>query len=134
MRTLMTIILLGLSTACIVGGVAWPYLQRWYAGRTVYAVTTRRALAWVCDYFGKVSLVTYEPADMVKMSRTDIKKGDDGIGNLIFGVTVRTRNTKDGIVRSYRSYGFFLVHRPMVVERLLREHLIDPFIDASYDD
>ncbi|HYT93745.1 MAG TPA: hypothetical protein VEL76_33810 [Gemmataceae bacterium] len=132
--TIMALILGGGIAGCVVFGIAWPYLQRWYAGRTVYAVTTKRALAWVCNYFGKTSLVSYQPADMVKLSRSDIKKGDDGIGHLVFGVTVRTTRTSDGIIRSYRSYGFFLVHRPLVVERLLREYLIDPFIDAAYDD
>jgi hypothetical protein len=116
-----------------VAGVAWPYLQRWYATRVVYAVTTRRALSWNPNYFGKVSLSEYEPEDIAKLYRTDITPGPDGVGNIIFGVTARRKKTREGVEITYRRYGFFLLRGAADVERILRETLVDPYLDALYE-
>jgi hypothetical protein len=130
----ITAVLLGVFFLGLIGlGVAAPYLNRWRMGKTFYAFTTKRALAWDCGWVGKVALNVYEPADMATLSRQNLTRGDDGVGNLIFGVKVQTKKTREGTVRRYRRYGFFLVPRAAEVEKMLREVLVDPFLDKLYE-
>src|SRR5262245_19771241 len=89
-----------LIVALVVAGTVIPFGTRWYKRLTAYAVTTRRALAWVPDWFGKVKHVRYDPTDLVKLYRKDIAKSEGGVGDLIFGAFTRDRKTKEGIVRT----------------------------------
>jgi hypothetical protein len=131
--TLVFIGLLLAALASAAAGIAWPFLRRWYATLVVYAVTSKRALSWGPNYFGKVSLNEYEPEDMAKLYRTEITPGPDGVGNIIFGVSARRKKTREGIEVSYHRYGFFLLRRAAQVEKLLREALVDPYLDALYE-
>jgi hypothetical protein len=130
----LTLVGMGLAAAgCVAGGVAWPFLARWYAGRVVYAVTSRRALAWESDWFGKPSLKVYKPADIANLYRVDVTRDADGVGNLVFGVEVERKKKDDGYVEVRKRYGFFHIKGAAVVERLLREHLLDTYLDRLYE-
>jgi hypothetical protein len=133
MGMMVVVILGGMFLGTVGLGIATPYANRWRMGKTFYAFTTKRALAWNCTWGGKIVLNTYDPADMAKLYRQNISGGDDGVGNLIFGVSVQTKKTREGNVQTYRRYGFFLVPRAATVEKLLRETLLDPFLDKLYE-
>ena len=109
-------------------------MKRWYKRLTTYAVTTKRALAWVPDWFGKIKFVSYDPGDMAKLYRVEIAKSEGGVGNLIFGSFVKEKKTKEGIERSTYIYGFWLVPRAAHVEKLIREHLVDPLLDRLNEE
>jgi hypothetical protein len=133
---IIAVVLLVLLILALLGaGFAAPYLNRWRMGKTFYAFTTKRALAWNCTWGGKVVHNAYDPADLAKLYRQNLTytSGDDGVGNLIFGVKVRTRETTEGTMRIVTRYGFFLVPRAAEVEKLLRETLVDPFMDKLYE-
>jgi hypothetical protein len=127
---LLLIAIVGLTAA----GFVIPYGTRWYKRRTTYAATTRRALAWVPDWFGKIKFVTYDPADLVKLYRVEIARSEGGVGHLIFGSFTKRKKTKEGIELTTYVYGFWLVPRAAHVEKLLREHLVDPLLDKLYEE
>jgi hypothetical protein len=133
--TIALVFLVLFILALIGGGIAFPYLNRWRMGKTFYAFTTKRALAWNCTWGGQIVRNSYEPADMAKLHRQNLTytSSDDGVGNLIFGAKVRTRQTAQGTVNIISRYGFFLVPRAGEVEKLLRETLVDPFMDKLYE-
>jgi hypothetical protein len=60
---------------------AAPYLNRWRMGKVVYAVTTRRALAWNSNWAGQLTLCTCGPSDMAGRSLRDVWGGPEGVGN-----------------------------------------------------
>jgi hypothetical protein len=125
--------LVGAAFAAV--GLLWPFLSRGWARRTVYAITTGRALDWSCDVIGRVSLTPYEPAELAGLYLQPITRGPSGVGNLIFSAYVATRKTREGTEYTNRiiRHGFFLVPHAAAVERLLRETLIDPFLDALHE-
>jgi hypothetical protein len=127
---LLLTVIVGLTAA----GAAIPYATRWYKQRTAYAATTRRALAWVPDWFGKIKQVTYDAADLVKLYRVDVARSEGGVGNLIFGSFVKRKKTRDGIEERTYIYGFWLVPRAAHVEKLLREHIVDPLLDRLNEE
>jgi hypothetical protein len=132
----ITLIALGLFVAGFTGfGLAWPFVARWRAGRTFYAITTERAMAWYCNLFGRMSLLIFEPVALAGFFRQDITAGPDGVGHLIFGSRRVTRKTRHGRELTNRiiRYGFFNIHRVVAVERLLRDTLVDPFLDRLYE-
>src|SRR5262249_42094989 len=56
-------VLLGLIAAgFLVCAFALPLVLRWRTGRSFYAFTTKRVLAWPCDWLGRARLVVYEPS------------------------------------------------------------------------
>jgi hypothetical protein len=117
-------------------GLAWPFLARRRAERTVYAFSDRRALAWDSSFLlGRVKHVVYDPAELSGLQLTPITGGADAVGNLIFAARAVTRQTSKG--REYtgaiRLLGFFYVRRAAEVERLMREELIDPYTDKLYE-
>lgn len=132
--TLFTVILGGGGLGCLAAGIIWPYYRRWLTNKVVYAVTTKRALAWLPDYFGKIRLFTYDGSDMPKLYRSDVTQGPDGVGSLVFGTVVKKRQTREGTVRSYYSYGFFLIRGAARVEKLLRDTLVEPYLEKMYDE
>jgi hypothetical protein len=120
------------AAAFIVAGVAFPFLYRKVYERTTYAFTDRRALAWESDLLGRGGLKVYEPAELVKMYCPRVS--GKGVGSLIFGTRPITRRTVHGTVQTgVRPYGFFYVPRAREVEKLMLEHLIDPFTDKLYE-
>ncbi len=127
------LILGAIGLAAAGGAAAAPYLNRWRMRKVFYAFTTKRALVWDCSWSGKVTLSTYDPADLAKTYRQTLSRQDDGVGSVVFGVTVRTRQTARGTVQTYTRHGFMLIPRAATVEKLLRATLIDPFLDKLYE-
>jgi hypothetical protein len=125
--------------ACAAGFLAlslvWPFLARRRAARTVYAFSNRRALAWESSLLGRVRHVVYDPAELTGLQRLAVTGGADAVGNLIFAARAVVRKTSKG--REYtgavRFLGFFHVRRAAEVEQLMREELIDPFLEQVYD-
>jgi hypothetical protein len=121
------LILVGIAAAA-------PYLNRWRMEKIVYAITTKRALVWNSNWVGKLTLSTYGPADMGGLSLRGVWGGGEGVGNLIF--FSRAKNRKVDLqsgVRSLTHYGFLLVPRAAEVEKILRETLLDPYMDKLYE-
>jgi hypothetical protein len=127
------LILGAIFLAALGGAIAAPYANRWRMSKVFYAFTTKRALAWNCAWSGKIALNVYEPADMAKLYRQNLSRGEDGVGNLIFGVSVQTKKTREGNVQTFTRYGFFMIPRAATVEKMLRETLLDPFLDKLYE-
>jgi hypothetical protein len=122
-------VVLGLVVLGLVGaGVAAPHYQRWRYGKTYYAFTNRRALAWTCDLLGQVKLKTYPPAALGGLR---CMAGATGLGSLMFGTQQIKR--KDGQVAGVIFHGFFYIRNASAVEKLMRERLIDPFMDRLYE-
>jgi hypothetical protein len=131
----VVLILLLIGIAGLTGaGFVIPFGTRWYKRRTTYAASTKRALAWVPNWFGKIQFVTYDAADMAKLYRVEIAKSEGGVGNLIFGSFIKKKKTKDGYVETTYIYGFWLVPGVARVEKLLREHLVDPLLDKLHEE
>jgi hypothetical protein len=110
-------------------GVAAPFYQRWRYGKTVYAFTNQRALAWACDLLGRVKLKTYPPSALGSMQCT---ARTSGLGSLIFGTQQIKR--KDGQAVGVVFHGFFYIRNALAVEKLMHQRLIDPFMDKVYDE
>jgi hypothetical protein len=108
-------------------------LYRWkMAERSCYALTNRRALVFRQGLFGPAQ-ESYSPAAVARMQRRDcwLSAGD---GDLIFHTVVIVRNSysrqggfRQRVMTKY--YGFLAVARVGEVEKLVRETLIDPFVD-----
>jgi hypothetical protein len=131
---LVILIALGAVAAGFLGlAFGWPFWARRRARRTFYAITTQRALGWYCGLVGRVSLMVFEPAAVAGVHRLAITGGPDGVGHLIFGARVITRRVGDGTYQRIERYGFFNVPRAAEVERVLRETLVDPFLEKVYD-
>lgn len=121
-----------LIVGCLAGGIAFPFWERYRARRTFYAITTQRALGWFCNWLGKVKLQVFEPAAVAGVQRMAFGRGDDAPGHLIFGSRVVTRRIGDATHQYVERWGFFNVPRAAEVEQLLRETLIDPFLEQTY--
>jgi hypothetical protein len=114
-------------------GFAWPFWARHRARKTFYTITTRRALGWFCSLLGRVKFQPFEPAEVAGVHRVTLTKGPDDVGHLIFGARLVRRNVGRGQVEYVERWGFFNVPRAAEVERLLRETLIDSFLEQMYD-
>lgn len=128
--TMFIIILLALAGAVLGGMVAagfYPTYTRWKAKKAMYVVTTRRALVWGADWMGNVGAPDdYGPRDLSNLHVVD----DD----LIFRtVTTVTHHRKGGTSASTVAYGFLALEDPHGMEKLIRETLVDPFIDKAYE-
>jgi hypothetical protein len=130
---LLLLLVLGI-VGLVAAGSAVPFVKRWYKRLTTYAVTNKRALAWVPDWFGKVKFVSYDPGDMAKLYRVQVSTLEGGVGNLIFGSFHKDKKTKEGIERTTYIYGFWLVPEAARIEKLMREHLVDPLLDRLYEE
>ncbi len=125
---LLIVFLLGM-VGCVIAGLVWPFLRRWYAGLTCYALTSHRALAWVPDWFGKVSLIVYLPEHLGKLRFFLFGSGPEKIGDILFHVQVERRETRAGTEFVQRARGFSLVRNAPTVTKLIRETLLDPLLD-----
>jgi hypothetical protein len=126
---LVPIVLL-VGAACCLGV---PFYRRKMAQRSCYALTNRRALVLKQGLFG-AGRESYSPVEVARMRRRDCWLSQ-GEGDLIFHtvVTVRTSYGGRGAVPS-RSvttthYGFLAIAHVKEVEKLVRETLINPFVD-----
>jgi hypothetical protein len=122
------------SIVFVIGAVCLvvPFYRWKMAQGTWYALTNRRALVNKKGLFGPTR-ESYSPAEVAAMRRSDswIYKGG---GDLIFrSVTVVTRsyNTRGRSSTSVRTthYGFLALANVKPVEKLVRETLIDRFVD-----
>jgi len=91
----------------------------------VYAITNRRALSWSASLWGRTGFADYAPEDMAKLHRLDLVKEPEPVGHLVFGYKAVSKDTIGG-------YGFMLIRKPATVEKLLREHLVEPYLERLY--
>jgi hypothetical protein len=127
--------MIGLSLLFLVGsaGCAVVPFYRWkMAQGTCYALTNRRALVYKAGLFGPTR-ESYSPLEVAAMRRADSWVFAAG-GDLIFrSVTVVTTsyNRRGGSSSSVRTtyYGFLAIANVKEVEKLVRETLIDRFVD-----
>jgi hypothetical protein len=101
------------------------------ARRTCYALTNRRALVYKEGLFGPTR-ESYSPLEVAALKRSD-SWAVRGSGDLIFRTvqvvsTSRTRGVSRSSVKTTH-YGFLAVAPVGEVERLVRETLIDRFVD-----
>jgi hypothetical protein len=118
-----------LVSACV-GSVA---LLRWKtATRTCYVLTNRRALVYKESLFGPTR-DSYSPLEVSGMRRSD-SWVFAGIGDLIFR-TVQVVSKSGNRTGPWRTsvktihYGFLAIPQVASVEKLVRETLIDRFVD-----
>ena len=124
--------------AVVVGAFLYPPYQRWLAGKTCYAVTTRKALVWYPSWYGTPELTIYEPAALASIHTVE-SNWSKGFGDVVFRktVTVTITHKKHGPAdrsTSVTHYGFLAVEKPREIERLIRRQLVDPMIDAAAED
>jgi hypothetical protein len=106
---------------------------RWkLAQRQCYALTNRRVLVFKQGLFGP-TFESYSPLEVSGMRRSDswVFKGG---GDLIFRTVTVVRSSyspQTGTSRSVRTihYGFLAIPNVREIERLVRETLIDRFVD-----
>lgn len=117
------------ASAC----VAAVALVRWHtATRTCYALTNRRALVYQESLFGPTR-DSYSPLEVSNMRRSDSWQAA-GSGDLIFRTVQVISRTQSRPGRSETSvktvhYGFLAIPHLDDVEKLVRETLIDRFVD-----
>jgi hypothetical protein len=109
--------------------VSWVHWRA--ARRTCYALTNRRALVYKEGLFGPTR-ESYSPLEVAAMKRSD-SWTVRGSGDLIFRTvqvvtTSRTRGVSRSSVKTTH-YGFLAVAPVGDVEKLVRETLIDRFVD-----
>jgi hypothetical protein len=114
--------------------VSAPALVRWRtAARTCYVLTNRRAMVYREGLFGKTR-DSYPPLEVAGM-RPSGSWLVAGCGDLIFRtVQVVTYERKQSLFGSNTSirtihYGFLAVAQLDEVEKVVRETLVDPFVD-----
>jgi hypothetical protein len=125
-------VLFPIGLLCVSAGcAAVPFVRRHYAGRTCYVLTNRRAVVFAEGLFGPTR-DSYPPLEVAAMRRSD-SWVYSGSGDLIFrSVTiVTTSRSRTGWSQSVktRHYGFLAVPQINDVEKIVRETLIDRFVD-----
>ena len=109
-----------------------PFIRRHSAGRTCYALTNRRALVYRQGLFGPTR-ESYTPLEVSGMRRSDSWLFR-GTGDLVFRTVyvVKSSGVSTGVgQRSVKTthYGFLALPQVREVEKLVRETLIDRFVD-----
>ena len=117
-----------LASACV---SAVPAARWWAARRTAYAITNRRAVVYTEGLFGK-SREAYSPIEVSAMERRNSWLVPNS-GDLVFRtVHVITRSSRPSMwnnnIRTVR-YGLLAIGELNDVEKIVRETLIDPFVD-----
>jgi hypothetical protein len=123
-------ILAPLGMLCVAAGFTAVPLARWYfATRSCYVLTSRRALVYKAGLFGP-ELESYPPLEVANMRRSDSWLSS-GCGDLIFrtALVISTSNNRGRLTQSVRQihYGFLAIAKIGEVERLVRETLINRF-------
>jgi hypothetical protein len=118
----------------LIGGLCFTVVPLYHwkkAQGTCYALTTRRALVYKQGLFGPTR-ESYSPMEVTAMRRADSWVFQSG-GDLIFrSVTVVSNSYSRGrhsssVTTTY--YGFLAIAHVQEVEKLVRETLIDRFVD-----
>jgi hypothetical protein len=126
--SLMVPLSIFLVSACV---AAVPCLHWRTAKRTAYALTNRRALVYTEGLFG-VTRDSYTPLEVSGMRRSNSWLARDS-GDLIFRTVYVISRSRKGTTwsDSIRTihYGLLAIDHLDDVERLVRETLIDPFVD-----
>jgi hypothetical protein len=121
------------SLFVVSAGVSAVALLRWHtATRTCYVLTNRRALVYKESLFGSTR-DSYSPLEVSNMRRSDSWLAA-GSGDLIFRtvyVVSTSSNRRGGFSQSVRAvhYGFLAIAHVGEVEKVVRETLIDRFVD-----
>jgi hypothetical protein len=123
-----------ISTIMLIGGLccAAVPLYRWkMAQGTCYALTNRRALVYKQGLFSPTR-ESYAPSEVADMRRAESWLMNGG-GDLIFR-TVKTISTSYSQGRSSSSvstthYGFLAIAHVKEIDKLVRETIIDRFVD-----
>jgi hypothetical protein len=114
------------------GMILSPFYRFWMGKRTCYVLTNRRCIVWMCNWFGGIHMENYNPAQLANMWRRDLWFFGKGAGDLVFRsvttITVRT-GRHGGVSQSTTYYGFLAVENVREIERLVRETLVDRFLD-----
>jgi hypothetical protein len=103
------------------GMLSSPYWLWRQAKRTCYALTDRRAILWKAGMFGSVTVRSYGPEALDRVTRTSYA---DGCGDLVFEEVVTAGTDSEGrrTARTSR-YGFMAIKQVREVEELLRKSL-----------
>ena len=109
-----------------------PFYRWKMSQRSCYALTNRRALVYKQGLFGPTR-ESYSPIEVAAMRRADswvFAQGGDLIFRTVTTVTT-SRNSRGGSSSSVTTthYGFLAIAHIQEVERLVRETLIDRFVD-----
>jgi hypothetical protein len=95
----------------------------------MYAITSKRALAWEGTWLGSVRFQEYVAADLARFDRIKCMFGKaEEVGSLLFGAEVSKKNPQ----KVLRRHGFFFIAHAPAVEKLLRERLVDTYVDQLY--
>jgi hypothetical protein len=128
----------GVELALLVLFVAWvgtgliPAFRWYYAKRTCYVLTNRRALVYKEYLLGRPTRQSYPPTAVAQMRQSN-SWIMGGRGDLIFRTVAVIRNS-GGSKRRWASsvqtinYGFLAVANVQEVGKLVRETLINPFV------
>jgi hypothetical protein len=124
----LSLIFLGIAAGCALV----PFYRWKMAQGSCYALTNRRALVYKKGLFGPTR-ESYSPLEVAAMRRADSWVFAEG-GDLIFRtvkVVTTTYRSRGGPSSSVRTthYGFLAIADVKVVEKLVRETLIDRFVD-----
>jgi hypothetical protein len=127
----LPLIFLVLSAGCMVA----PFYQSKMAQRSCYALTSRRALVIRGGLFGPTR-ESYQASDVAQMRR-DNSWVCSGGGDLIFRTVVvvtTSYNQKGGSRRSVNTkhYGFLAITNIAEVEKLVRDTLINPYMQRMH--
>jgi hypothetical protein len=119
--------IMGFLVVCgMVAALLYPTYKRWLATKAFYVLTTRRALTWEPQWFGSVKLEAYGPRDLTNLHVVE----DDVVFRT---VTTVYRSRKGGTTEVTVRYGFLGQENPHEIEKLVRETLVDPFLDKAYE-
>lgn len=118
----------------VIGGgcVAVALFRLYQAKGTCYALTRRRALVYKPGLFGPTK-ESYSPAEVSAMRRSNswvLSEGGDVIFRSVTVVTTsRSSSGKSSSTARTYHYGFLAVPQVHQVEKLVRETLVDRFVD-----
>ncbi len=109
-----------------------PFVRRYAGRRTCYALTNRRALVYKEGFFG-ATRASYPPLEVSNMRRSD-SWFCKGSGDLIFRTVkvISAARLKPGLLNQgvkTTHFGFLAIPHVHEVEKLVRETLIDRFVD-----
>jgi hypothetical protein len=92
----------------------------------LYVLTNRRALVWGPKWNGTVVLVTYGPRALSSIH----VRGN----NVVFHTMTTISHDQKGEASARTAlYGFVEIEDAPAVERLIRETLLDPFLNKAYE-
>jgi hypothetical protein len=115
-----------LGSIGLVAALLYPFYKRWQAGKAFYVLTSRRALVWAAEWHGGVKLEAYGPRDLSNVHT---------IGKDVVFRTVTTiyRSKKGGDHTTTQRFGFLAIEDPVAIEKLVRETLVEPFLEKAYE-